>query len=161
MSLMTRLRLSGESSLEEGTPDEVIAKKRSVLAEQVRPARLEAARHNPKWTEIQNDLVPRARGWLVSASTDAIYQPARGVVFQRTRSPRLPTRLSCRSTSRTGTSSSSRSSLERGPSTSSAEPHETLRRPLRNLDVCGWSSDRIRSTVGRPHRPDRRAAART
>ena len=59
MSLMTRLRLSGESSLEEGTPDEVLAKKRRVLAEKLRPARMEAARHNPKWTEIENDLVIR------------------------------------------------------------------------------------------------------
>ena len=81
MSLRTSLGLSRESSLEEGTPDEVMAKKRRALDEQVRPARLEVARRNPKWIEIENDLVPRARGWLVSAKTDAIYTPVRGVVF--------------------------------------------------------------------------------
>ena len=48
----------------------------------LQPKRLEVARRNAKWMEIENDLVPRNRGWLVSASTDAIYQPVRGVVFQ-------------------------------------------------------------------------------
>ena len=83
MNLVSRLRLGGESSLEEGTPDEVLEKKRRALVEQVRPARLEVARRNPKWTELEEvDLVPRGRGWLVSADTDAIYTPTRGVVFQ-------------------------------------------------------------------------------
>lgn len=83
MSLMGRLRLSGESSLEQGTPDEVAEKKRRAYDAVVRPARLEVARRNSKWTEIENDLVPRGRGWLVSAETDLIYQPVRGVVFAR------------------------------------------------------------------------------
>ena len=71
-----------ESSLEEGTPDEVAEKKRRAVTAALRPKRLEVARRNAKWTEIENDLVPRARGWLVSAETDAIYTPVRGVVFQ-------------------------------------------------------------------------------
>jgi len=42
-------------------------KKRKVLDEHVRPARLEVARGNVRWHEIENDLVPRNRGrWLVS-----------------------------------------------------------------------------------------------
>jgi hypothetical protein len=79
MSLRTTLGL--ESSLEEGTPDEVAEKKRRAFNAAVRPARLEVARRNAKWTEIANDLVPRARGWLVSAETDAIYRGHAGVVF--------------------------------------------------------------------------------
>ena len=74
------LGLSREGSLEEGTPDEVIEKKRRALDEQLRPARLDAARRNPKWTEVEDDFVSRGR-WFVSASTDHIYMPARGVVF--------------------------------------------------------------------------------
>jgi hypothetical protein len=35
MSLMTRLRLTEESSLEEGTPEEVMEKKRRALDEQL------------------------------------------------------------------------------------------------------------------------------
>lgn len=81
MSLRTTLGLSRESSLEEGTPDEVAEKKRRALDEKLRPARLEVARRNAKWTEIANDLVSRGRGWLVSAETDAVYAPARGMVF--------------------------------------------------------------------------------
>ena len=82
MSLRTRLRLAGESLLEEGEPDQVLEQKRKAYDEAVRPARLEAARRMPKWTEIESDLVPRNRGrWLVSASSDHIYQPVSGVVF--------------------------------------------------------------------------------
>jgi hypothetical protein len=64
-----------------GHPDKVAGKKRQAFDAAARPARLETARRNAKWTEIENDLVPRGRGWLVSASTDAIYTPTRGVVF--------------------------------------------------------------------------------
>jgi len=40
------------------------------------------ARRNQFWTEIENDLVPRLGGrWLVSASSDRIYQRVRGTVF--------------------------------------------------------------------------------
>ena len=81
MSLASRLRLSDESSLNEGTPDEVIEKKRRAVTEALRPKRLEIARSNPKWTEVEDDFVPRGRGWLVSAGTDLVYQPARGVIF--------------------------------------------------------------------------------
>ena len=81
MSLVSRLRLSDESSLDEGTPDEVIEKKRRALDERLRPARLEAARRNSKWTEIEDDLVARGRGYLVSAASDAVYRRTRGVVF--------------------------------------------------------------------------------
>ena len=81
MSLVSRLRLSDESSLNEGTPDEVLEKKRRAVTEALRPKRLEIARSNPKWTEVEDDFVPRGRGWLVSAGTDLVYQPARGVIF--------------------------------------------------------------------------------
>jgi hypothetical protein len=37
---LTKLRLSGESSLEEGEPHEVMEKKRRALDERLRPARL-------------------------------------------------------------------------------------------------------------------------
>jgi hypothetical protein len=60
----------------------VAEKKRKALDEQLRPARLEVARRIPKWTEIENDLVSRGRGWLVSANDDAVYTPVRGVIFQ-------------------------------------------------------------------------------
>ena len=82
MSLLGRIGLSREMSLEEGEPDEVTAKKRRAHAERVRPERLKAARRNPRWTEIENDLVERLGGrWLVSASSDQIFQPVRGTVF--------------------------------------------------------------------------------
>ena len=54
--------MSGEGSLEDGTPDEVMEKKRRANAEKLRPARLEAARRNSKWTEIEDDLVRRNQG---------------------------------------------------------------------------------------------------
>ena len=74
--------LSQETLLQQGEPDEVAAKTRRAYAEKVRPERLKAARRNSRWTEIENDLVPRLGGrWLVSASSDRIYQPVRGTVF--------------------------------------------------------------------------------
>ncbi len=82
MNLRTTIGLSRDASLEEGEPHEVMEKKRGALEAAVRPARLELARRNAKRTEIENDFVPRGPGWLVSASTDAIYTPVRGVVFQ-------------------------------------------------------------------------------
>jgi hypothetical protein len=75
------MSLRSALGLEEGTPDEVAEKKRRALDEKLRPARLEVARLQTKWTEIEDDLVPRGRGWLVSAETDAIYSMVRGVVF--------------------------------------------------------------------------------
>jgi hypothetical protein len=79
---MGRLGLSSEGSLVEGEPVEVMEKKRRAYTEAVRPARLDVARQNPKWTELQEvDLVPRGRGYLVSAVSDRIYQRVQGVVF--------------------------------------------------------------------------------
>ena len=51
MSLKSVLRLSGESELLEGTPAEVDAKRRKALEEELRPARLEAARRSQLWHE--------------------------------------------------------------------------------------------------------------
>lgn len=52
--------------------------------EELREARLAMTRRCSAWTEIEDDLVPRGyRGWsLVSASTDAVYERVRGVVFR-------------------------------------------------------------------------------
>jgi hypothetical protein len=47
----------------------------------VRAARIEYARRNGRWTEIENDLVPRGR-MHVSASTDRVYMPYLGTIFQ-------------------------------------------------------------------------------
>lgn len=79
-----KLLMSRESSLVEGTPDEVAEKQRKANEEAVRPARLDAARRQPKWTEIENDLVPRGyKGTqLVSAETDHVYRRYAGPVFQ-------------------------------------------------------------------------------
>lgn len=76
MSIRTIFRLSDE----EGSPDEVRARKRRILDDQLRPARLEIARRNARWEEIEEvDLVPRGRrgSLLVSAKTDRIYQQNR------------------------------------------------------------------------------------
>jgi hypothetical protein len=52
------------------------------VAEVVRKARLEAARRNPLWTELDKvDLARRPQGYLVSASTDEVFRPHRGIVF--------------------------------------------------------------------------------
>lgn len=129
MSLRSTLGLGRESLLEEGTPDEVAEKKRRAYAAAVRPARLEVARRNPKWTEIENDLVPRGRGLLVSAETDAIYKPVRGVVFQPY-SVNVIADQSCRSMSTTTvTCSSSRSSPEPGPHVERRERRRATRAP--------------------------------
>jgi hypothetical protein len=58
-----------------------LAPQADVTADELRDARIAAARKHPAWTEIQNDLVPRGRGWLVSAGTDEIFAAHRGVVF--------------------------------------------------------------------------------
>ena len=83
MTLMGKIgALSPKTLLEQGELDEVLEKKRRAYDAAVRPVRLKIARGNHKWREIENDLVPRNQGrWLVSASTDAIYTPVRGVVF--------------------------------------------------------------------------------
>lgn len=50
--------------------------------QKLQAARVEAARRNAKWTELdESDLV--ARGDLfVSVATDAVFAPARGVIFE-------------------------------------------------------------------------------
>lgn len=78
MSLRTTL---GLSSLSEGTPSEVAEKKRRAYEAAVRPKRLALARRHPRWREIEDDLVPRGRGWLVSAGSDVIYTRFLGAVF--------------------------------------------------------------------------------
>jgi hypothetical protein len=51
-------------------------------ADVVRKARLEVARGNPLWSELEEiDLVRRPPGYLVSASTDEVFWPYRGAVF--------------------------------------------------------------------------------
>jgi hypothetical protein len=51
-------------------------------ADVVRSARLEAARRNPLWTELEEvDLVRRPPGYFVSASTDEVFRRHRGIVF--------------------------------------------------------------------------------
>jgi hypothetical protein len=49
--------------------------------EEIRAARLRAARATPAWTEIEADLVPRARRLFVSASTDQVYRAVRGAAI--------------------------------------------------------------------------------
>ena len=48
---------------------------------EIRRARVDVARRHQAWTEIEDDLVPRGRGLFVSAATDHVYTPTRGVVF--------------------------------------------------------------------------------
>lgn len=55
---------------------------RDEFAVQIREKRLEAARRQSGWTELEEvDLVPRDRGLLVSAITDEVFKPYAGVVF--------------------------------------------------------------------------------
>lgn len=61
--------------------EDALAARRPAIEEEVRQARLVAARRSSMWTEIEDDFVPRGRGLLVSASTDHVYAPVRGVVF--------------------------------------------------------------------------------
>jgi hypothetical protein len=84
MTLFGKLRLSEETRLRllEGEPDEVQARLRAIHDAKLRPARLEIARRNRRWHELQEvDLVARHRGWLVSATTDEIFSPYRGAVW--------------------------------------------------------------------------------
>jgi len=51
--------------------------------ELVAEARVEAARKNPDWVEVEEiDLVAR-KPWLVHAETDALYTVFRGAIFER------------------------------------------------------------------------------
>jgi hypothetical protein len=52
------------------------------MLDEVRQARVEAARRCRSWVEIQDDLVPRARGLFVSAGDDHVYARYAGTVFQ-------------------------------------------------------------------------------
>jgi hypothetical protein len=52
--------------------------------EEVRSARIEVARRNPRWTEIpEARLVRRGLGYLVDAETDLVYTLRRGETFVR------------------------------------------------------------------------------
>jgi hypothetical protein len=63
MTLMGKIgALSPKTLLEQGELDEVLQKKRRAYDAAVRPARLKIARGNRKWSEIENDLVPRNQG---------------------------------------------------------------------------------------------------
>lgn len=66
-----------------GTLEDHEAADKAALAEQIRQARLAVARRTSRWTEIEDDFVPRGRKgyWLVSASTDHVYTRVRGTVF--------------------------------------------------------------------------------
>ena len=81
MTLLGKLGLSPESAALEGTPDEVDARVRAAHDRKLRPARVEAARRISGWHEIEDDLVARHRGWLVSAGSDRIYIQHKGVVW--------------------------------------------------------------------------------
>ena len=83
MSFLGKIgKLSPESAALEGEPAEVNARLRVAHDKKLRPKRLEAARKVHGWREIEADLVPRLGGrWLVSAGSDRIYIPHRGVVW--------------------------------------------------------------------------------
>jgi hypothetical protein len=69
---------SREARVLEGTPEEVKRKQWELVREQ----RVEAARRQKKWTEIEKvDLVWR-RPYYVHASTDALFTPYRGAAFE-------------------------------------------------------------------------------
>jgi hypothetical protein len=77
MKFLGTLRVSDEARLDEGTPEEIAAKR----AARVRAVNVEAARRNKHWTEIEDDLVQRPFGHLVSAASDRLYLRHRGSVF--------------------------------------------------------------------------------
>ena len=77
MTLRTMLGFSDSHLIEDTTTDA----KRTAIVDEIRQARLVAARRNSKWTEIEDDLVPRARGLFVSAATDRVYTLVRGIVY--------------------------------------------------------------------------------
>ena len=138
MSLRSTLSLGTRASLEEGEPHEVRENKRRAYAEKVRPGRLEVARRNQFWTEIENDLVPRLGGrWLVSASTDRIYQRVHGTVFLPHSVNAIADRAEIRTSSMTTvTSYSSSSSPEPGRSASRRRRPRSFVRPLRSRGGC-------------------------
>jgi hypothetical protein len=77
MTIRTTLGLSRESSLEEGTPDVVSAAK----AAQLRELRIDAARRNRHWTELEESVLVRRGPWLVHADTDELLSRYRGMIF--------------------------------------------------------------------------------
>jgi len=77
---LSLLRFSDADQVEGRVTD----RQRAEHEQQVRAARLEFARRNPRWVELEEiDLVARDRGLLVSATTDEVFQEHRGVVFDR------------------------------------------------------------------------------
>jgi hypothetical protein len=78
MSIRTTLGLSRESLDEEGTPDEIDARKRK----RVLDARIAAARANPNWREVEESaLVRRPPNMLVDAGTGSALRVYRGEVW--------------------------------------------------------------------------------
>jgi hypothetical protein len=67
--------------LQYGTLEEIEEREYAELMRQVSAERIRIARSTSRWQEIEDDLVPRGRVWLVSASTDAVYRRDRGLVF--------------------------------------------------------------------------------
>jgi hypothetical protein len=91
-------------------------------AETLRQARLKVARTNPRWVELEAvDLVRRGPGWLVSAETDAIFTPYRGVVFVTGATTVIADQSACSSPTRDDSPSSSEAPARRGRITSLAE----------------------------------------
>jgi hypothetical protein len=73
------LRLSRETLVEAGTPDEVAAKR----AELVREKRIEHARATRDWVEHrEEEFVRRPPGFLVHADSDQVFTVYRGTVFE-------------------------------------------------------------------------------
>ena len=81
MTLLGKLGLSAESQALEGTPIRSPTRLRAAHDRKLRPARIDTARRISGWHEIDDDLVPRHRGWLVSASSHRIDVPHQGVIW--------------------------------------------------------------------------------
>ena len=78
MSIRATLGLSRESLDEEGTPNEIDARKRK----RVLDARVAAARANPNWTEVEEGaLRPRPPHMLVHGDTGQTFKRYRGEVW--------------------------------------------------------------------------------
>jgi hypothetical protein len=77
MSLRLKLGLSSESLDEEGTPDEIAERKRK----RVRDARVDAARSNANWIEVEEKFVRRPPNLLVQSDTGQTFRIYRGEVF--------------------------------------------------------------------------------
>ena len=82
-TILGKWGLSEESAILEGEPEEVAKRVRDAHDAKLRPARLDAARANPRWHEVaEADLVRRGH-YLVHAPSDEVFLPARGAIFER------------------------------------------------------------------------------